>query len=313
MPKHTPDPAMPAIPANFGDRAYPTALVNVTNVCNLSCTHCFVFREDNPNKARDKMDDATMLAQLRALRDKHDIKSMLFMGGEPMIRKKLVMEGVKLFESPAIVTNGTYGIPSLPGGLVTVSLDGPEHLNDPIRGKGVFQKVKKSVFARDPEDGTIVILQMAITRENAPGIEAFVEEVKDWPVTGIAFTFYVPTRNDTSGLAWADLKERDEVVRRVIEVKVKYPNRVKANIGALKMMMSDVALDYTGENGEHCMMMETLPLYMGDGGNFERTFCCYGNDVDCSRCGAYSVFNTAYHRIVKGDDDYYHRLSYRKP
>ena len=61
------------------------------------------------------------------------------------------------------------------------------------------------------------------------------------------------------------------------------------------------------------MMMETLPLYMGDGGNFERTFCCYGNDVDCSRCGAYSVFNTAYHRIVKGDDDYYHRLSYRKP
>lgn len=313
MPQHTQHPALPADPTHFGDRAYPTALVNVTNVCNLSCTHCFVYREDNPNQARDKMDDATMLAQLRALRDKHHIKSMLFMGGEPMIRRKLVMEGAKLFESPAIVTNGTYGIPSLPGGLVTVSLDGPEHLNDPIRGKGVFQKVKKSIFARDPEDGTIVILQMAITRENAPGIEAFVEEVKDWPVAGIAFTFYVPTRNDTSAMAWADLKERDEAVLRLIEVKKKYPNRVKANIGALKMMMSDVALDYTGENGEHCMMRDTLPLYMGDGGNFERTFCCYGNDVDCSRCGAYSVFNTAYHRIFKGDDDYYHRLSYRKP
>jgi hypothetical protein len=39
-----------------------------------------------------------------------------------------------------------------------------------------------------------------------------------------------------------------------------------------------------------------LPLYMGEGGQFERTFCCYGNDVDCTRCGAYGVFNGAWHR-----------------
>ena len=60
-------------------------------------------------------------------------------------------------------------------------------------------------------------------------------------------------------------------------------------------------------SGENCLMMATLPLYMGDGGSFERTFCCYGNDVDCTRCGAYSVFNTAYHRVVKGEQDYHHR------
>ena len=69
-------------PADFGSRAFPTALVNVTNACNLSCKHCFVFRKDNPNQPSDKMDDATMLRQLRLLRDKHKIESMLFMGGE---------------------------------------------------------------------------------------------------------------------------------------------------------------------------------------------------------------------------------------
>ena len=302
-----------AQPTDFGDRVFATALVNVTNVCNLSCTHCFVFRADNPNLPRDKMDDATMLEQLRLLRDKHGIKSMLFMGGEPMIRKKLVLEGVKLFERPAIVTNGTYGIPSVPGCLVTVSLDGPKHLSDPIRGDGVYKKVKESIFARDPDDGTTVILQMSITRQNEPGIEEFVEEVKDWPVDGIAFTFYVPTRDDNSGQGWHDLRERDEVVKRVIAVKEKYPGRMKANIGALKLMMSDVALNYTGEHGEHCLMMDTLPLYMGDGGNFERTFCCYGNDVDCTRCGAYSVFNTAYHRLELGEEDYAHRLNKPRP
>ena len=301
-----------AQPTDFGAGAFPIAMVNVTNACNLTCKHCFIFRDDNPNSARDKMDDRTMLAQLRILRDKHQIKSMLFMGGEPMIRKKLVMEGLKIFERPAIVTNGTYGIPRAPGCLVTVSLDGPRELNDAIRGEGVFYKVRDSIFARDSGDGTVVMLQMSITRENEAGLEAFVEEVRDWPVAGIAFTFYVPTRNDASGQVWVDLRDRDPVVRRLIELKRKYPDRIKANVGALELMLSDVALNYTGPNGEQCMMKETLPLYMGEGGKFERTFCCYGNDVDCTRCGAYSVFNTAYHRLELGQEGYHHRLNYAR-
>jgi MoaA/NifB/PqqE/SkfB family radical SAM enzyme len=212
-----------------------------------------------------------------------------------MIRKNLVLKGMQLFEHSSIVTNGTYGIPSVPGHLVTVSLDGPEELNDAIRGKGVFQKVKQAVFARDPNDGTTVILQMTVTKQNAPGIEEFVELVKDWPVTGVAFTFYVPSKGEHSDLAWDDLRERDAVVDRVIAVKRAYPGLVKSNIGALELMKSDRAIESTGENGEPCLMRRMLPLYMGEGGNFERTFCCYGNNVDCTRCGAYAVFNSAYH------------------
>jgi MoaA/NifB/PqqE/SkfB family radical SAM enzyme len=282
-------------PTDFGDREYPAALVNVTNACNLSCRHCFVFRADNPNRPRDKMDDATMLHQLRALRDKHSIKYMLFMGGEPMIRRKLVLEAIQLFERGSIVTNGTYGIPSMPGHLVTISLDGPEPLNDAIRGEGVYRKVKEAVFTRGRHDGTTVMLQMAVTKENAAGIEEFVEGVREWPVDGLAFSFYVPRKDEHGPLAWDDLRERDEVVKRVIAMKKRYPKLVKSNIGALDLMMSGVAIDYTGEQGENCRMRRMLPLYMGEGGDFERTFCCYGNDVDCARCGAYAVFNSAYH------------------
>jgi MoaA/NifB/PqqE/SkfB family radical SAM enzyme len=284
-------------PTDFGEAEYSGALVNVTNVCNLSCSHCFVFREGNPNLPRDKMDDATMLAQLRALRDKHQIKSMLFMGGEPMIREKLVMQAMPLFAHSSIVTNGTYGIPSVPGHLVTVSLDGPEELNDSLRGEGVFQAVRNAVFERGPDDGTTVMLQMTITRSNAHGIEAFVEEVVDWPVTGIAFTFYVPAKNDRSELAWLDVCERDAVIERVIALKRRYPTRVTTNIGALELMKSNRCLESTGREGEHCHLRRMLALYMGEGGNFERTFCCYGNDVDCARCGAYALFNAHYHRL----------------
>lgn len=283
-------------PTDFGDEEFPAALVNVTNVCNLSCTHCFVFRADNPNRPKDRMDDDTMLHQLEVLRDRHRIRSMLFMGGEPMIRQRLVLEAMQLFERSSIVTNGTYGIPSAPGHLVTVSLDGPEGMNDAIRGKGVFQKVKQAVFERDANDGTIVMLQMTITKQNAPGIEEFVETVKDWPVAGVAFTFYVPTKDDRTGLGWDDLRERDEVVRRVIAVKRAYPSLVKSNVGALELMLSRRSLEATGEHGEPCSVRRMLPLYMGEGGNFERPFCCYGNDVDCSKCGAYAVFNGHWHR-----------------
>jgi MoaA/NifB/PqqE/SkfB family radical SAM enzyme len=284
-------------PTDFGDVDYTGGLVNVTNVCNLDCVHCFVFRASNPNSPRDKMDDATMLEQLEFLRDKHHIQSMLFMGGEPMIRKDLVLKAMPLFARSSIVTNGTYGIPSVPGHLVTVSLDGPEELNDPIRGEGVFQQVKEAVFARDPNDGTTVILQMAITRTNEAGIEDFVEAVEDWPVDGVAFTFYVPTKDDTTELGWDDLRDRDQVIDRIIDLKRRYPELIKANVGTLELMKSDVCLESTGEHGENCHLRRMLPLYMGEGGNFERTFCCYGNDVDCSRCGAYAVFNSRYHHL----------------
>jgi MoaA/NifB/PqqE/SkfB family radical SAM enzyme len=284
-------------PTDFGDARFRAALVNVTNVGNLSCEHCFVFRVENPNQARDRMDDATMLHQLRVLRDRHGIESMLFMGGEPMIRRELVLRGMALFPRASIVTNGTYGIPSVPGHLVTVSLDGPEELNDAIRGAGVFRKVREAVFARDPRDGTTVMLQMVVTRKNAPGLEAFVEQVRDWPIDGVAFTFYVPTRDDKSAFVWPDLRERDGVIDRVIALKRRYPELVKSNVGTLELMKSDVCLESTGLEGERCHLRGRLPLYMGAGGNFERTFCCYGNDVDCTRCGAYGVFNARYRRL----------------
>ena len=38
--------------------------------------------------------------------------------------------------------------------------------------------------------------------------------------------------------------------------------------------------------------MTTMPLYI-EGNDFTTPFCCYGNDVDCTRCGAWGVFALA--------------------
>ncbi|MBT3222111.1 MAG: radical SAM protein [Proteobacteria bacterium] len=66
---------------------FPAAMVNVTNRCNLACKHCFVYREGNPNSSEDEMAPAEMLRQLKYLRDRHGIKFMLWMGGEPSYQR----------------------------------------------------------------------------------------------------------------------------------------------------------------------------------------------------------------------------------
>ena len=232
-------------PTDFGKREFAAALVLVTNACNLRCQHCFVYRESTPSESKDKMSDSNMLYQLRRLRDKHNIRSMLFMGGEPMIKSKLVLEAMKLFDHSSIVTNGTYGIPSVPGQLVTVSLDGPRALNDRIRGDGVFAKVKRSIFDHNLKDDTTVMLQMTVTKKNADYMEQFVNEVEHWPISGIAFTFYVPDKGEKSEFAWVNLKERDNVILALMELKHSHP-MIKSNLGALQMAWAETPNNWPG-------------------------------------------------------------------
>ncbi len=82
---------------------------------------------------------------------------------------------------------------------------------------------------------------------------------------------------------------------KTFALKAVHPGVITSNAGTLDLMKSEVCLESTGERGENCAIRRMLPLYMGEGGQFERPFCCYGNDVDCTRCGAYGVFNAAYH------------------
>ena len=128
------------------DGRYAAAVVNVTNRCNLTCQHCFIFRDGNPNEApvsvHDELSDAAILETLIGLRDRHGIVSVLWMGGEPLLRRELVRARASVcFARNTIVTNGTIPLVDFgPTALYVVSLDGPEDLNDAIRGRGIYQQ-----------------------------------------------------------------------------------------------------------------------------------------------------------------------------
>jgi MoaA/NifB/PqqE/SkfB family radical SAM enzyme len=276
------------------DAAYPSVVVNVTNHCNLSCAHCFVFRDGNPNEApasiRDEMSEAAMLETLTGLRDRHGIRSALWMGGEPLLRRRLLERGIRLFDQNTITTNGTIPLIDFgPRTLYVVSLDGPEDLNDAIRGAGVYRKVMRNLSRLPIELASPVQVQCTVTKRNQHRLEELVEALQSTRIGWMTFSFYVPRADDRGEDAWVDNEERADAVREVMRLRARYPGFVRNSMRSLELMLPPEAERVTAA----CPAWDLiLPLYL-EGDHFVTPFCCYGNDVDCERCGAWAVFHLA--------------------
>ncbi len=269
---------------------YPSALVNVTNRCNLTCEHCFVFRDGNPNEVEGEMSADRMLAELERLRDRHGISRMLWMGGEPMIRWRMLEKGLPLFAHNTITTNGTIGLKDFGDNLTyVISLDGPRDINDSVRGAGVFDRVMKTIAAIPEGFGPTVMVQCVLHRQNQDRVEELVQALLPTQVQGMAFSFLVPRMGEVSERAWDSVEEREAAVDIVVELKRRYPRFIWNSSRSLELMRPATAKLVT----DHCpLLLTTLPLYV-DGDDFSTPFCCYGNDVDCDRCGAWGVFAVA--------------------
>jgi len=265
-------------------------MVNVTNRCNLACEHCFIFRDGNPNESDGEASADRVLAEVERLRDRHGIQRMLWMGGEPMIRWKMLQDGIKLFPHNTITTNGTLPLRDFGKDVIyVISLDGPRDVNDEVRGDGVFDQVMDTVAAIPDDFGPTVMVQCVLHKENQDRCEELVAELVPTNVQGSAFSFIVPSEGEMSPRVWQSLEEREQAIDIVLDLKRRYPDFIWNSTRSLELMRPATARLVT----DNCpLLMTTLPLYL-EGDHFTTPFCCYGNDVDCSRCGSWGVFATA--------------------
>ncbi len=268
---------------------FPAAMVNITNRCTLKCKHCFVFRDSNPNDPHEEMDTASMLQKLSDLQKQYGIQLMLWMGGEPLLRPDVLTEGIKLFSKNTITTNGTIDLIDLPDCIYVISLDGPQELNDAIRGKGSFNRILETLKKVPDQFGSKVMCQCVVTKVNENSLAELVELLRPTRLEGMTFSFYVPTKNDTSEFTWGSLKSRDQAVYEAMRLKEKYPDFIWNKQRSLELTLSENAKSIT----DNCPAKTfVLPLYLGKN-DFEIPYCCYGNDVDCDLCGAWNVFYLA--------------------
>lgn len=277
------------------DKPYRTLVVNVTNHCNLKCRHCFVFRDGNPSVAplsiRDEMSDDRMVATLKELRDRHGIGMALWMGGEPLLKPRLLRRTVALFPRNTITTNGTAPLIDFgPDLLYVLSLDGPRDLNDAIRGAGVYDRVMANLARLPRSFESRVQVQSVVTRTNQHRIEELIQALLGTRVGWMTFSFFVPAASDPDNPdAWPDNEARAEAVRAVMALKARYPAFVRNATRHLELMLPPYADRVT----RFCPPGRSiLSLYLEDD-HFRVPFCCHGDDVDCARCGAWVVFHTA--------------------
>ncbi|CAI6081467.1 GTP 3',8-cyclase [Paenibacillus sp. JJ-100] len=155
----------------------------LTKRCNLKCTHCIVDA-----KAEDFIDHLNT-EQLKEVIDKvkaADPRNITLTGGEPMVRKDFmeILEHTyhKFNGKITLMTNGTLINPANVGAIVkmvsniNISIDGVDEAScSLVRGKGVFNKVIRTVRLLQQNGFNKISLSMVLTKNNANVVTQFHE------------------------------------------------------------------------------------------------------------------------------------------
>ncbi|MBT3311734.1 MAG: radical SAM protein [Desulfobacterales bacterium] len=151
----------------------PIVVWNTTRTCNLKCVHCYTDSDNKKYKGELSTGEGLSLIDDLA---SFNIPSLLFSGGEPLVRKdlfSLIERAANRNIRPVISTNGTlidrdtaHNIKNSGIVYAGISLDGMEDINDKFRGvKGAFSRAMKG-FENCIAVGQRVGLRLTLTRKN---------------------------------------------------------------------------------------------------------------------------------------------------
>ena len=156
-----------------------TVYLHVTKVCNLQCIYCYFSAGRAMGRELATEEMVSVLEDIQLLSPKR----VVFTGGEPLLRRDIFELGELCksigFEGRlCITTNGTLINETNVQGLVRnfheirISIDGPEEINDDMRGKGSFQKVMRA-FEYVIKSGGDPIAFITVTSLNLSHLKRF--------------------------------------------------------------------------------------------------------------------------------------------
>lgn len=223
--------------------------LEVTGRCNLSCVMC--YRDTTAPEGEPTTDELRSLVRRLTAIGVHEIR---FTGGEPTVRPDLpalIDEALARSLYVSLGTNGVWGegmaeeLLHRSVGRYLVSLDGPEEVNDALRGPGAFARTVATVD-RLVAAGRRLRVNTVITRPLLPVLPDFMQWLAGRGVRHLSLIAPRPTGRGASGQFDADRPGAAEmaVVSRLLrqrqgqtdpQVEFQYG----ADIGAASGQVSD--------------------------------------------------------------------------
>ena len=283
----------------------PSALsVDVTNVCNLRCKHCFWDSYDENLPAGTNGDILDSVKEV--LKKYPTITNITWYGGEPLISNKtiaLVQQGLTFKKNNLVMTNGTFPIPEWRSNVhFGVSIDGTQKIHDTLRGVNAYNKIKSNILAAQAK-GIRIFLLYCINAINNDCIPDFLEEwghIKG--LSGIGFTAYTPILGKASYLTLSD-RQRDTVVSVLTRMKKKY-GKLICNT---EVMIELIRGTYGEELAHNCPMNvlntqgKTNSLHMCNDGSV-RVPCALGKGADHVHCRSITKVALYAGRVLRDKD-----------
>jgi len=259
------------------------AIIDINNICNLHCKHCYWWLTRDGEKKELTSDDWKQIIK-KKIKSNHILQTNL-VGGEPLLRKDVLdVFNEELPGKFTIVTNGTFEL--IPySGLINywISIDGTKETHDKIRGES-FEKIEKNVRKYVEETGKKVWISMTINSWNSDQIIDVAEYWKDF-ADGINFQIHTPfMENDPLWIPYG--KYRNELLDKIITLKRKYPDYVIHEEDQLNLLRSPWGGDKT--KPINCPNWAILVL---DHRAESKTPCCLGSAKSddqkpiCEYCG----------------------------
>ncbi len=266
----------------------PTSVaIDITHRCNLRCLHCYWWKE-GPHPR--ELDDSEIVDLMRGLRAR-GLRAAILYGGEPTLRPGVCQAASKIFSTTLAFTNGTNGFPELENGQWILSLDGPEDINDRLRGRGVYARAVENLL-KAPQPP---IVHMTLCRSNQDRIDDFAREMMALPIKGIGFSFYTPSKGSDDPEFFIPLEERNRLITRLLELRRLYGEKIGFTPAMARQLLT--YRDFEKWNSFiHCPVSQRVRCFRSDGSPKD---CTYGETADCSRCGcaAVAVYRGAFRPI----------------
>ena len=223
----------------------------------MDCIWCF----------KERRSEELSLSQIKnAFNKLNGVETIKLTGGEPFIRPdilEIISIASRKFENVIINSNGLLINSEVCKSMkkfnpkLSISLDGPQEVNDKIRGNGSFEKTVNKIKLLK-ENNFFVNIKMTVSKINFPYINEMITLAKGIKANKLTFVKMNAVGNGANCREWVLSKKQMQELCETMQYKIAEENEIKLDL-------IDPLFNTLNGRGEGCEATE-LSIYINSDG-----------------------------------------------